>query len=210
MSRDVATQHPAKWSLVKLGGSLLDLPDMPQRLDRLAERLEQPLILITGGGRLADEIRRLDAIHRLSEIQAHRLALGSMSVSARLVAELWPAATFRDSVEDQKAALVRLHSPAPLERSPHPVEVWDVAEILAETLAGNSFPHIVCDWTLTSDSIAAILAQAWSADRLVLLKSAPPPTPELSDVWSQSGYVDPQFARLAEGLKLEVVDLRGE
>lgn len=197
-----------KWCLVKLGGSLLDLPDLSLQLDRLAERLNQPLILITGGGRLADEIRRLDAIHRLSPLQAHRLAVGSMSLSARLIAELWPRAIFHDSLEQQRASLAQLHSPAPSERSPHLVEIWDVAEILVETLAGNTSPSLDCDWTLTSDSIAAILAQAWGADRLILLKSAPPPTPELSEVWSQSGYVDPQFARLAAGLKVEVVDLR--
>ncbi|MEX2356716.1 MAG: hypothetical protein WEE51_00210, partial [Pirellulaceae bacterium] len=147
------------WCLGKLGGSLLDLPDLPRRLDRLAERLDQPLILITGGGRLADEIRRLDAVHGLSTLQAHHLALRSMSLTARLIADLWPRATFRDSVAEQTARLAQLHSPAPSDGSPHAVEVWDVAAIFTETFAQARGKNIHCDWTLTSDSIAAILAQ---------------------------------------------------
>ena len=59
--------HPL--TVIKLGGSLLDLPDLSDRLQAFFSRhhFERPVI-IPGGGQLADEVRRLDVRHRAWEM----------------------------------------------------------------------------------------------------------------------------------------------
>jgi hypothetical protein len=72
-------------------------------------------------------------------------------------------------------------------------------------LPGGPVP---CDWTVTSDSIAARVARALSAE-LVLLKSVslPPGTGIARAVHSQ--YVDRCFLRAAVGLhRIRCVNLR--
>jgi aspartokinase-like uncharacterized kinase len=55
-------------------------------------------------------------------------------------------------------------------------------------------PEIPETWEVTSDSLAAWLAGALNADRLVLVKSAaPPPGPVTAAELSRRGLVDPAF-----------------
>ncbi|MDC0274171.1 hypothetical protein OAK91_05515, partial [Planctomycetaceae bacterium] len=64
----------------KLGGSLLDLPDLGQRLMRLWSRRpeEERRLLIVGGGKFADVVREWDARFGLGDEDAHELAVMSL------------------------------------------------------------------------------------------------------------------------------------
>ncbi len=76
-------------AVIKLGGSLLDWPEWPTQLRGwLATQSESHCILITGGGQLADVVRRWDQVYRLDVETAHWLAIDAMSVTARLAATL--------------------------------------------------------------------------------------------------------------------------
>ena len=63
-------------------------------------------------------------------------------------------------------------------------------------------------WHVTSDSIAARLAEALGAEELVLLKSGLPTTGDPTN-WAQESFVDGYFSIAAAGLPaIRVVNLR--
>src|SRR5258708_3938425 len=87
--------------VVKLGGSLLDLPDLAPRLRQwLAARPQRNNVIVVGGGRLADTIREYDKLHALGETVSHWLCIRAMSANAELVAALLPEASLVYSVAE--------------------------------------------------------------------------------------------------------------
>ena len=168
--------------IVKLGGSLLDLPGVADRLRTwLAGQPPAATLLVVGGGLLADAIRQAQRVHGLDDAAAHRLCLDVMGVTAALACELLPGAT-----------LVR--RPDGIDRSaPGRLQIVDVREFL---LAGaDPLPQ---SWQVTSDSIAAHLAAFLGAEELVLLKSTLPRS-ELAELpaspraLADQGMVDDYF-----------------
>ncbi len=78
-------------AVVKIGGSLFRLPELANRLtDWLSVQAEADLVLVPGGGPLADVIRGWQPKHQLSEATCHQLALSTMTVSAKLIEALLP------------------------------------------------------------------------------------------------------------------------
>ena len=70
-------------TLVKIGGSLYDLPDLAGRLGALLGRLHCARItLFPGGGLTTDAIRALDGLHNLGAESAHWLALRALTLNA--------------------------------------------------------------------------------------------------------------------------------
>ena len=137
-----ATPQPL---LVKLGGSLLDLPDLSDRLRRLADLSPQPIEIVVGGGRAADLIREMQRPHSLPDADAHAVAIDSMDLNGSLVRRLIPGA-------------VREH-----------LQVVPVADSIK-----SASIELPATWDVTSDSIAAAIASAHDRT-LVLAKSIPPP-----------------------------------
>lgn len=171
-------------TVVKLGGSLFDLPDLVDRLMQLlfTERVAAA-VMIPGGGPFADVVRNLDNVHELNEQAAHQIAVQSLSLSAHLVSNLSPELKLV-SVEELSQEIFASKS----------IPVIDTADFV---LKHSPLPH---SWDVTSDSIAAWLASLHPESQLLLLKSCPLPagiTPELA---AQLGLVDryfPEIARLA-------------
>ena len=60
-------------------------------------------------------------------------------------------------------------------------------------------PALPASWEVTSDSIAAWLAEGLGAGELVLLKSSEPTLPTPSE-WATSGYVDAYFLEASANL----------
>jgi aspartokinase-like uncharacterized kinase len=172
--------------VIKVGGSLFDLPELGGRLRRL---LDMPgmneTILVPGGGATANVVREWDRCHGLGEEVSHWLALQALSLNARFLASLLPA---------EKSEIV-----SDLEHCP---ESWrqgrtPIIDLLAVARADEgrpgSLPHC---WAVTSDSLAARIAILIQAPRLILLKSTS--IPEGID-WAEAGrrgLVDPIFAEV--------------
>jgi ELWxxDGT repeat protein len=77
--------------VVKVGGSLFDLPDLGQRLHAwLAAQGHARMLLVPGGGPTADLIRAFDRRYGLGEEAAHWLALRAMALNAWILAALLP------------------------------------------------------------------------------------------------------------------------
>ena len=75
-------------TVVKVGGSLYDHPGLAAGLRAYLPTLSPPVVLVPGGGPLADAVRTLDAVHRLGEAVAHRVALRSLSAAAEFLRAL--------------------------------------------------------------------------------------------------------------------------
>ena len=77
--------------ILKLGGSLLTLPDLASRIAAvIAQRPDRRCALVVGGGAAADLVREWDRTHRLGDEAAHRLAQRAMQFTAEFVAALLP------------------------------------------------------------------------------------------------------------------------
>lgn len=183
--------------VVKLGGSLLDLPDVGERLERFLEsRRDQRAFLIVGGGPAADLVRAWDQRHHLGDEAAHWLAVRTLSLTAHLMASLLSSAQVVTSLEA---------CPSVWDEGALPL--LDPYEFLvADDLGSAALPHT---WDVTSDSIAARVAEATGAGELILLKSSAPQEPISLSEASRLGFVDRFFPRAARTLpKVILLNLR--
>jgi aspartokinase-like uncharacterized kinase len=178
--------------VVKVGGSLLEWPLLGGALCAwLAEQPAAMNVLVCGGGTLCDAIRRADAVHHLGEATSHWLCVDALTITAQLLAAILGDIPVVETVD----------------RSSRGAVILDPRRLLLEQerrLPGRVLPH---NWSVTSDSIAARLAEVLEADELVLLKSADPP-PGALEQWAAASYVDSHFPRSAANRTVRAVNLR--
>ena len=182
--------------VLKIGGSLLDWPELPARLSAyLARRADPRPTLIVGGGPVADLVRALDRLHDLGPESAHALALQALDFTARALESL-------------------LDDTVVVERSADLAAAWAAGRIpilAARTLLDelDKLGPLPRTWDVTTDAIAARLADRLGAPELVLLKSASlPPGADRSEA-ARLGLVDPAFEVAARALRsITYVNLR--
>lgn len=139
--------------VVKLGGSVIRSGTLPAWLGAIAGSPE-PLIVVPGGGALADEVRDCQSELGFGDTIAHRMALLAMDQLAWAVAGMRPGFAVGATEEELQGAL-----------DLGQVAVWaPYAAIADRTDIENS-------WRLTSDSLALWLAGRLSAPRCYLIKS---------------------------------------
>jgi aspartokinase-like uncharacterized kinase len=182
--------------VVKLGGSLLGLPDLVPRLRSwLARQTPADTVLVVGGGALADAIRAAQCRHNFADSVGHWLCIRAMAIQAEMIAALLPEA-------DRLIQVTALQPPAG--------RLWilDPWQFLREDERRLSSCPLPESWDVTSDSIAARLAEIVHADELVLLKSALPAHPTVAEM-AEAGYVDRFFPQAAGAIApLRFVNLR--
>lgn len=193
--------HKPVVRVVKVGGSLLALPKLGERLEKwLAGQTPGHTILVVGGGPLADAVREADRLHGFGDEAAHWMCIDVMGVTARIVDRILKGAEHVATMADLKDRL-----------SQAGVTVFDVKQFLREVEPAVPGTRLAPAWEVTSDSIAARLAMVVGAEELVLLKSRmPTPGATLGDL-AAAGYVDRFMLRLAAELPpIRFVDLREE
>jgi aspartokinase-like uncharacterized kinase len=186
--------------VVKLGGSLLDLPDLEFRLrEWLARQTPADTLLVVGGGALVDAIRASHGRHNLPEKTAHWLSIRAMGIQAEMMVALLPEAVWLRS-----AMMFREQSSA---TGLTGLDPWRFLREDDPRLGSCPLPET---WDVTSDSIAARAAEIAGAAELVLLKSALPMAATIAEL-AQSGYVDRYFPHAARALaRLRLVNLRDQ
>jgi aspartokinase-like uncharacterized kinase len=186
--------------VVKLGGSLLDLPALAMRLrDWLERQTSASTALIVGGGRLADVLREADRLHGLGESPSHWLCLRAMTIHAEMLAAMLPEACLIRSLADW-----RTRPPASLSI----LDPWSFMREEEPRLPGGALPE---SWLATSDSISARFARGADARELALLKSELPPSGATLAEAAQAGYVDPLLPRFGGDLPaIRCVNLRAD
>ena len=169
-------------AVIKVGGSLFELPDLGPRLRNwLAERSAGEVILVPGGGPAADVVRRYDRLHGLGEEVAHWLALSALTLNARFLAALLPHAAVVPHPE--ACAALWLQEQIPI------LDAYAFAR--ADDGQPGCLPH---SWMVTSDSLAARVAHVAGAGELILLKSVALPTDLDWIEAGKRGLVDDHFA----------------
>src|SRR5262249_21417457 len=179
-------------SVVKVGASLYDLPDLGPRLRRFLHTLDGRIVLVPGGGASADVVRAWDQHHRLGEERAHWLALQALTLNAHFLADLLSIRVVDDSRERHEGPVV--------------LDVYAFAR--ADELRAGALPHT---WEVTSDSIAARRTGVTGAARFYLLKSVTLPAAVSWREVARLGLVDKHFpSALADAGRLDVafVNLR--
>jgi aspartokinase-like uncharacterized kinase len=136
------------------------------------------VLLVPGGGRVADAIRSWDRTHSFNETIAHWLAIRSLNLTAHVLATLLSRAEVCNDLGDCDALW---------RRGAIPILAPESFMRLDESDADH-LPHT---WSATSDSIAARVAIVAKADRLVLLKSARIPDEMNWEEMARAGIVDP-------------------
>jgi 5-(aminomethyl)-3-furanmethanol phosphate kinase len=140
------------------------------------------LLVVPGGGAFADAVRKHDSRFALQPATSHRMAILAMEQFGWLLSDLIPGAVPCADLAAARAATARGRNPILMP---------------AALLADDPLP---ASWTVTSDSIAAWVAGAVQAARLVLVK----PVAGLYRDWPADGE---PLARLSVG---ELADLRAD
>ena len=143
-------------TIVKVGGGLAReagdgaLRTLCRTIGAVGAR--HPLLVVPGGAAFADTVREHDSRFALRPATAHRMAILAMDQFGWLLSDLIPGAVRCADLASAHAAAARRETPVLLP---------------AALLTGDPLP---ASWGVTSDSIAAWVAGAGPAARLVLVK----------------------------------------
>jgi aspartokinase-like uncharacterized kinase len=139
--------------VVKLGGSVVRSPDLSAWLDAIAA-VPGPVVVVPGGGALADEVRSCQQQLGFGNAPAHRMALLAMDQLAWAVAGMRPGLEVGTTENALREIAGRGH-----------VAVWAPYVLIAGRADMEE------SWRLTSDSLAVWLASKLGARRCYLIKS---------------------------------------
>lgn len=142
-------------AVVKVGGSLAEYPQALKKLCRTLSRLSRRhrLLIVPGGGPMAEAVRTLDRRFSLPPQTAHRMAISAMDQFGLLLRNLISASHTVDGLEEAETSLRR-----------------GVLPIFLPSRFMAAYRLLRASWDVTSDSIAALLAIRFKADKLLLLK----------------------------------------
>jgi 5-(aminomethyl)-3-furanmethanol phosphate kinase len=139
-------------TVVKVGGGLAGDPGALRawcaQIGACGAR--HPLLVVPGGGSFADTVRAHDRRFELRDETAHWMAILAMDQFGWALSDLIPGAVRRHDLGPVRAGAVTILLPYALIRERHPLPA---------------------SWDVTADSIAAWVAGAASAERLVLVKA---------------------------------------
>jgi aspartokinase-like uncharacterized kinase len=166
---------PAPWIVVKLGGSLASDASLAHWLRELACEASARFVAVPGGGPFADAVRAAQALWGFSDEVAHLMAVGAMDQFGHMLCGIEvgciPCSTLRQ-IEEARAG----------GRLP----VWLPGRLMSEE------KQLARNWDVTSDTIAAWLADALGAVGLLLVKSCDPSVdPGDPAALAAAGIVDP-------------------
>lgn len=163
--------------IVKIGGSVVAAGRLAAVLDVVA-RAARPTVIVTGGGPFADAVRAAQDRLGFSELAAHRMAILAMHQTAEIALaeqpELVPVETL--------GQIWRAHESGR-------VGVWLPARMT------NSDRRLGIGWSVTSDALAARLAERMKAD-VILVKSRAVPQAASADDLAAEDIVDPVFPKI--------------
>jgi aspartokinase-like uncharacterized kinase len=175
--------------VVKIGGSLLAGSRLAGVVATLA-RARRPLVIVPGGGPFADAVRTAQQRHETSDRAAHAMALLAMHQMGLMLEDMQPRLTAVETLASIRQALA-------VNRIP----VW-LPLRLAET--DETMP---ADWSVTSDALAARLAERLRFEGVLLVKSRCVPRGPTAEELAAEGIVDPVFGEIVQraGLAFRIV-----
>lgn len=173
--------------VVKIGGSLIGDPRLPQWLDMLASIGAGRVVIVPGGGSFADHVRATQRKLGFDDRTAHNLAVFAMAQFGALLHGACDALVPADSTSAIVSTLEGKRT-----------AVWiplDALRWRADSLA---------DWDVTSDSLAAWLANHLPTTRLVLVKACDVPAGRTPSQYAELGILDRRFAEFVQNATYRV------
>ena len=168
--------------VTKIGGSLLNLPDLPARWRQWRSQRETVHdVVVVGGGPLVDVLRERGLHRSIGDDIAHWSAVDLMAINTRLLASQlaeYPVCAVGPVLEDRLRTVGGTFV--------------DVVHFLRHVEPLQPGSKLESSWDVTSDSIAAWLAEVWHAE-LWLLKSVPPGA-------TPAAHVDKWFGQASRAL----------
>ncbi len=141
-------------AIIKIGGSLAEYPTGLKTLCQELSVLEKThgILIVPGGGKFADIVRKFDETFSLSDIIAHKMAILAMDQFGLFLSNITPCScvsyTLKKAEESSAAGILPILLPSRLMFRKDPLE------------------H---SWDATSDSIAAYIAGVLHPKKLVLV-----------------------------------------
>ncbi len=141
-------------AVIKVGGSLAEQPQALRALCVYLQKIakKHSIMVVPGGGKFADVVRKFDEKFHLPSTVSHRLAILAMDQYGLVLSQMIPNAQTADVLEDaeriSEAKKVSVFLPSKLMFKDEPFEA---------------------SWEVTSDSIAAYIAFKLRAGKLVLV-----------------------------------------
>lgn len=166
--------------VLKLGGSLAESGRL-RKLLALVGRARRPVVVVPGGGAFADAVRETQRTLGFSDEAAHDMALLAMHQMADAMIALEPRLLGAESLIGIARTWHRRRVP-----------VW----LPASLCAGDR--RIPRDWSITSDGLAARLAERLGDVELVLVKSRSVRRTASAKALARQGIVDPVFPVIVE------------
>jgi dihydroneopterin aldolase len=177
--------HGAGPTVIKLGGSFAFSADLGDWIAAIASCVGRAVV-VPGGGPFADAVRAAQVQMGFDDRAAHRMALLAMEQYGCAIKSLHEALSLADSLDSIRRGL-----------ADGKVPVWLPTPM---ALSSADIPH---SWDVTSDSLAAWLADKIGAERLLLVKQLEPAhgTARMADL-AERGIVDKAFGNFhaASGL----------
>ncbi|HEY4065445.1 MAG TPA: aspartate kinase [Burkholderiaceae bacterium] len=177
--------------VVKLGGSLCADPALPLWLDLLAQLGGGRVTIVCGGGALADEVRRAQALWQFNDLAAHNMAVLAMAQVGYQLHAMNPALQLANRQSEIAAVLHKGRA-----------AIWLPFDLQRDA------PDRRTHWGVTADSIALDLARDLNAERLIVVKSCSiDPTHTLAQLGT-AGVLDEGFGERAQGaaFPIEIMD----
>lgn len=141
--------------VVKLGGSLLGSPELPQWLDTLVKISDGKVLIVPGGSIFADAVREAQQRTHIDDATSHHLALLAMDQFGLLLAGMNPnLVTASSELEIAERGWQ------------HRGIVWLPSHMVMAD------EHIAKNWKVTSDSLSAWIANKINSEHLIIVKSA--------------------------------------
>ncbi len=170
--------------VIKVGGSLTESGQLAAALNAIADA-ERPVVVVAGGGAFADKVRDLQHALKFDDATAHRLAMLGMHQMAEVFVTTNPRFQIAESL-DGIAGVLRSGA----------LPVW----VPLPTLERDA--TIPADWSITSDGIAARLAELLGGAPIALLKSCEIPSGATADDLANDAIVDAAFPGIVKRAKL--------
>jgi len=167
--------------VVKLGGSVVRSSELQSWLDAIAQGAGR-IVVVPGGGALADEVRSSQSSLGFGDEAAHRMALLAMDQLAWAVAGLRSGFQVCDTEQALRDALEQ-----------GLIAVWAPYALVS---ARSDIPQ---SWTVTSDSLALWLAGGLGATACYVIKSVKRKFAAISaDQLARDGVVDEAFSSMLQ------------
>lgn len=174
--------------VVKLGGSLLKFPDLPDRVAQWESGLPAAqTLVVVGGGAMINAMRDLYALHELDEAEMHWRCVRLLRATFEIAGELFPHWKRVATAQQLDGVLADANTSA----------TYLIAVDCFYFPNSPSGKMLTESWDTTADSIAAGLARLCGAAELHLLKSCEIPRNRSLDELARQGVVDrclPQVA----------------